>query len=700
LPKAFSVVYEPFHTLIDISPSSASIGQTLTVHFKGLNTNFKTALNQTITISAKGAGKQYYTINPNSVNVIDDSTLEAEFSIPSVIFTGNYNISVSNSTDGYMYVTNGFHIDGLPVPEIISLSPDNANGGQVLDVTITGNNTHFKPNGTQVFFGFNQATGTTTVNSTKVISETVIEANVTIPSTLVTGGYYVYVEDSIDGVVLKDSAFYVNGVNTPSLLYISPSSANAGDSVEITLTGKNTHFLTGTNIFQIQNANNNSNVIVYSKILISETEIKLLVGVPPNTIKGYYSISLTNSIDGNLFLYNALYINGITPPDLYSVSPSSAAAGQTLDVSITGTNSHFMMGSNTDVAFTFNQASSTIIVNSISPVNDTLINANITVPTNAVNGNYDVIVENSIDGKLLRNNGFYVNANSSSYVWLDPNTGLAGQTMDLILHGHNTYFKNGITVDFNLNQPPGTTIINSKKEVSDTIEELNITIPSNTPEGIYSVNVTDSIGGTLHTSFKVLPKSTCHVYYKTTYKDLTNVFTLEMDSITTASTSFHWDFGDGTTSSDVLPEHTFAVDKLYNVCLSVTNFKGDSCTYCHEMGKDSLGNPIFKNGGQGFSTKVIPYSSIYTSIMAESANGQLAFLFPNPVDDLLTVQTHHILTLGNTILTIYSIDGRSLFQKNLLEDRTRIDVSGFAKGLYILRIANNEITKTIKFMKE
>ncbi|HSH65269.1 MAG TPA: hypothetical protein VLB84_05585, partial [Bacteroidia bacterium] len=384
LPKAFSVVYEPFHTLIDISPSSASIGQTLTVHFKGLNTNFKTALNQTITISAKGAGKQYYTINPNSVNVIDDSTLEAEFSIPSVIFTGNYNISVSNSTDGYMYVTNGFHIDGLPVPEIISLSPDNANGGQVLDVTITGNNTHFKPNGTQVFFGFNQATGTTTVNSTKVISETVIEANVTIPSTLATGGYYVYVEDSIDGVVLKDSAFYVNGVNTPSLLYISPSSANAGDSVEITLTGKNTHFLTGTNIFQIQNANNNSNVIVYSKILISETEIKLLVGVPPNTIKGYYSISLTNSIDGNLFLYNALYINGITPPDLYSVSPSSAAAGQTLDVSITGTNSHFMMGSNTDVAFTFNQASSTIIVNSISPVNDTLINANITVPTNAV----------------------------------------------------------------------------------------------------------------------------------------------------------------------------------------------------------------------------------------------------------------------------------------------------------------------------
>ena len=67
-------------------------------------------------------------------------------------------------------------------PSLISVSPDSAYALKVLDVTITGNNTHFNTsNGTVVKFGFDQGTGTTVINKTTIVDASTIIANVTIP---------------------------------------------------------------------------------------------------------------------------------------------------------------------------------------------------------------------------------------------------------------------------------------------------------------------------------------------------------------------------------------------------------------------------------------------------------------------------------------------------------------------------------------
>lgn len=74
--------------------------------------------------------------------------------------------------------------------------------------------------------------------------------------------------------------------------------------------------------------------------------------------------------------------------------------------------------------------------------------------------------------------------------------------------------------------------------------------------------------------------------------------------------SHFWDFGDGTTSTDPFPSHTYATPGFYSVCYTVTGFNGVECctsTQCLEgiaVGEcdpcDEL-NPLFNMNGGGMS---------------------------------------------------------------------------------------------------
>jgi hypothetical protein len=112
--------------------------------------------------------------------------------------------------------------------------------------------------------------------------------------------------------------------------------------------------------------------------------------------------------------------------NLVSINPSSASKGQTLNVTITGNNTHFSQGSGTLVYF--DQGSSTIIVNSSNATTTNTIQANITVGQSTLTGSHDVCVYNNVDGILKLNLGFYVgpssvsdnNQNNASFV-VSPN---------------------------------------------------------------------------------------------------------------------------------------------------------------------------------------------------------------------------------------------------------------------------------------
>jgi hypothetical protein len=482
-------------TLNSITPNMGNAGQTLNVTITGNNTHFNQGSGTMVNF---GFNQGSATTNVNSINAISPTTLIANITIPTNTYTGNYDIDVYNSVDGYLSI-GGFYVNGITPPSLNSIAPNIGSAGQTLNVTITGNNTHFNQgSGTFVDFGFNQGSGTTVVNSINTTSPTSMIANITIPSNTYTGTYNVGVYNSIDGY-LTLSGFQVNGINPPTLSSISPNMGNAGQTLNVTITGNNTHFNQGSGTTVAFGFNQGSGTTVVNSInTTSSTSIIANITIPSNTYTGSYNVDVYNDIDGYLTL-SGFQVNGITPPTLSSITPNMGNAGQTLNVTITGNNTHFNQGSGTTVAFGFDQGSGTTVVNSINTTSPTSMIANITIPSNTYTGTYTVDVYNSIDGYLALS-GFQVNGiNPPTLSSITPNMGNAGQTLNVTITGNNTHFDqgSGTTVDFGFNQGSGTTVVNSITTTSSTSMIANITIPSNTYTGTYTVDVYNSIDGYL-----------------------------------------------------------------------------------------------------------------------------------------------------------------------------------------------------------
>ena len=194
-----------------------------------------------------------------------------------------------------------------------------------------------------------------------------------------------------------------------SLTSINPSTANAGQTLNVTITGSGTHFNQASNTVAFDFGQGSSTTAVNSFNTLNDTNINANITVPTNTTTGNYHVWVSNTIDGNLKLNAGFHVNGNTIPSLVAVNPDTVNAGQTLTVTITGVNTHFSQASKTTkVIFDLNQGSSTV-VNSINIANDTSLTAKIIIPAYIVSGNYNITVSDSIDGELKLENAFHVN---------------------------------------------------------------------------------------------------------------------------------------------------------------------------------------------------------------------------------------------------------------------------------------------------
>jgi choice-of-anchor A domain-containing protein len=94
----------------------------------------------------------------------------------------------------------------------------------------------------------------------------------------------------------------------------------------------------------------------------------------------------------------------------------------------------------------------------------------------------------------------------------------------------------------------------------------------------------------------------------------------------------------------------------------------------------------------------IEYSAI-RSVDAGTCENRLALdFYPNPVQTELNVKSFSPLKM----MEIYAANGQRVFQSSALSDRTevKVDVQGYAQGLYIVKIVNGEGSYTSKILKK
>ncbi len=162
--------------------------------------------------------------------------------------------------------------------------------------------------------------------------------------------------------------------------------------------------------------------------------------------------------------------------------------------------------------------------------------------------------------------------------------------------------------------------------------------------------------------------------------------TVNFTNTSTLATSYLWDFGDGTTSIQDNPSHTYtsiAKDSLdpgavvgFSVQLTATNNNG-------------CGNWNVKR----HYLVVIDLTDVKNIFSAQNIK-----VYPNPANDAITIENSTFAK--DQTISVYDIQGQLLIQQSMLMAKTRIDVTTFSKGVYFLKVENENSVLVKKFVKE
>ncbi|MBN8679566.1 MAG: T9SS type A sorting domain-containing protein [Chitinophagales bacterium] len=138
-------------------------------------------------------------------------------------------------------------------------------------------------------------------------------------------------------------------------------------------------------------------------------------------------------------------------------------------------------------------------------------------------------------------------------------------------------------------------------------------------------------------------------------------------------TSWHWTFGDGQTSQDTNPVHTYAQGGVYEVCLVVSNaYAAD--TFCRQV----------QVGATGVHTlPALPHARVW----------------PNPFSSTLNIQLPALVGVSPEFV-VYDLYGRVVKTARLTDFDNQIPAQDLPSGLYVWQLRwNGEVTQTGKLVK-
>jgi hypothetical protein len=85
-------------------------------------------------------------------------------------------------------------------------------------------------------------------------------------------------------------------------------------------------------------------------------------------------------------------------------------------------------------------------------------------------------------------------------------------------------------------------------------------------------------------------------------------------------------------------------------------------------------------------------------INEHSEKRNFVFFSPNPAQNKITIEIPQ--TAGESILTIFNINGQELIKQNITENKTQMDISDLPHGIYFVKMANEKTVDVKKIIKE
>ena len=146
------------------------------------------------------------------------------------------------------------------------------------------------------------------------------------------------------------------------------------------------------------------------------------------------------------------------------------------------------------------------------------------------------------------------------------------------------------------------------------------------------------------------------------------------------NSSYAWDFGDNTFSSQPEPTHQYGQPGAYNVCLTVTDsFAGSiacTATWC---------DTVFAGKHHGCHSHFHDYDRLRQNTDLDNSDAVTAMIYPNPISENSVLHLEN--TTGNVTFSVFESTGKLvMMRKNLTDGDIQLNRGDLGQGIYFFRI--------------
>ncbi|WP_214034641.1 hypothetical protein [Methanospirillum sp.] len=363
---------------------------------------------------------------------------------------------------------------GASAPDITALSPDSVHAGFSHLVTLSGQG--FTDNMT---IGFRQDDNALNVTDMKFISDEKVTFRVITPSDAKPGFYQMILSSPVFGEQKYNQVFHVRPPAAPELENITPSSAMAGTTVEVHLTGK--YFRSGCTAFlthETSRINLSSLSVRYDQV---DGEIILSADATP----GIWNLSVINPDGQEAESSQAFTITALPKPQILAITPDRGDKDTPVQVTITGSN--FINGT------VFALSRNDLIISGTGIVVDTpgRITGTVLIPQKYHEGLWDLTITNP-DGQYATKASAFLGGEPYTpfNLQISPSWGIQGTEREVTLRGMSFLEGDHVTLQ------KGEKTISAKNVTIQSETRINciILIPESSDTGSWDVVVTNRYG--------------------------------------------------------------------------------------------------------------------------------------------------------------------------------------------------------------
>jgi hypothetical protein len=395
------------------------------------------------------------------------------------------------------------------------MTPDNGSQGDDFSVTIAGIGTQF---------GTPQTVSMITVKLERsgilydqvypayLDNDSTISGSLQIPTTML-GSYDLVVtvthrSDTTVNIFTQDTAFYVTSA-TPSISYVSPSTAYDSQTVSVGITGLNTHFENGNTPTVYFQQNGTTYFSAQADTVSSNTFLNTSVTVASTAPTGYYDVVVQNNV------YSDTGINKFTvlgPKPTVALVPDSGMTSSTFDVSVVGQGTDFVPGGGVSMPVKLNIDLKQNGITYYHDIADTVFSATLgkaifVLSDSIAPGTYDAeIYGNGSDGLPYDlHTTFLVTSHHTTIHTPHPYSAPPADTVTLKINGHGVNFVsegNQFIKIVRLVDGDFTIDAQAVKQTSDTSLSAFFSIPAEAAIGIYDLQIVEPGTGRIDTGVR------------------------------------------------------------------------------------------------------------------------------------------------------------------------------------------------------